>query len=149
MLYHDGGSVLRWGGSCCVCCGRMCLLLKAKCCSGNSEALKEVVSCTGSQVQALVPIHKVQESYPVGCPWGGKETDQGSCSHSRLDGCGAGLFPWKATEISAAQEWCWHTFSLGLPATAGNMWEWWIHFPFTVQLLVRRYLKSWLKWHFA
>lgn len=150
MVHHGGGWVLRWSGSCCVCCGRMCcLLLKAECCNGNSEALK-VISCTGSQVQAPTPIHKVKESYPVGCPWGGKETDWGACSHSWLDEWGARLFPWKATEIfSAPQEWCWHTFLLGLPATAGNTWEQWIHFPFTVQLLVRRSLKSWLKWDFA
>lgn len=82
--------------------------------------------------------------------WGGKEADGGSCSHSWLDACEAGLFPQKSAEIfSAAQEWCWHTFSLGLPATSGNMWERWIHFPFKMQLLVRGSLKFWLKWDFA
>jgi len=65
-VHHDGGWVLRWSGSCCVCCGRMRLLLRPECCSGSSEALKEVVSCTGSQVQAPMPLHKVKESYPVG-----------------------------------------------------------------------------------
>lgn len=50
----------------------LCLLwenvssLRPECCSGSSEALKEVVSCTGSQVQAPMPLHKVKESYPVG-----------------------------------------------------------------------------------
>lgn len=39
-----------------------------------------------------------------------------------LTGNGAGFFPWKGSEIfSAAQEWFWCTFSLGLPIIAGNM----------------------------
>lgn len=33
-VHHDGGWVLRWSGSCCVCCGRMRLL------SGQSAAVE-------------------------------------------------------------------------------------------------------------